>query len=97
MTTLFSCMILLRWSYTQFAAELAKELSEFQTCLRSSLEVHSPDNVPSGTKIPGYIAPAESLKRSVSLDALYQQASFELRIGRVSGMSPDPITPILID
>ncbi|KAF9451224.1 hypothetical protein P691DRAFT_724576 [Macrolepiota fuliginosa MF-IS2] len=83
-TSLFSCMIILKWSSTRFAVELAKALSELHNCLHSSLEEHGPDNVSGATPNLSYIAPTELLKRSISLDTLYQQASFELRVGRVS-------------
>lgn len=89
-TSLFSCMVLLRWSSTQFAIELARAFSELHICLGSSLEKHTNTVNPftRGTvRGSGYIAPTELLKRSVSLDTLYQQASFELRIGRVGGSS----------
>lgn len=79
-------MILLRWSSTHFAIELAKAFSELRACLQSSLEEHTADNSSEKIQNQGYIASAELLKRSVSLDTLYQQASFELRVGRVSGM-----------
>lgn len=81
-------MVLLRWTSTQFATELAGAFSELRACLRSSLEEYTDTNntFARGTG-SGYIPLTELLKRSASLDTLYQQASFELRIGRVGGPS----------
>lgn len=89
--SLFSSMILLRWSSTQFAVELANAFSELRSCLQSSLEEHiaekSEENVPCSSRT----APADLLQRSVSLEKLYQQAYFELRLGRVSVKSLKPL------
>lgn len=78
-------MVLLRWSSTQFATELAGAFSELRACLRSSLEEYTDTNNTFARGTGSGLT--ELLKRSVSLDTLYQQASFELRIGRVGGPS----------
>jgi hypothetical protein len=78
-------MILLRWTSTQFAVELVNAYSELRNCLHSSLEEHISEKSTRSAPHASYTAPADLLKRSVSLEKLYQQAYFELRIGRVSG------------
>jgi hypothetical protein len=76
-------MILLDWSSARFA----KDLSAFFASLHQSLEqvllraFHETQN--------GSYNHAEMqsslLKRSIALNATYQQVSFELRLGRLSG------------
>jgi hypothetical protein len=85
-------MVLLRWSSTQFAVELVNALSELRKCLHSSLEEYPADKSAEAVQSSSYTAPADLLSRSVSLDKLYQQAYFELRVGRISGMYDIPST-----
>ncbi|KXN87739.1 hypothetical protein AN958_08215 [Leucoagaricus sp. SymC.cos] len=91
-TSLISCMIVLRWSSTQFAVELAKAIRELRGHLYNSMETNiaeksSFENAPSSS----YTTSAALLDRSVSLEKLYQQAYFELRIGRVTVKSLKPL------
>ncbi|KAJ3567123.1 hypothetical protein NP233_g6565 [Leucocoprinus birnbaumii] len=90
-TSLFSCMIILRWSSTQFAVELANAFSELRSCLQGNLEEHIAEKSEENVSISTNTAPADLLQRSVSLEKLYQQAYFELRIGRVSVKSLKPL------
>lgn len=99
MTSFISCIVFCRWSYSQFAVELAQALSESQTRLETNLTsiVHPAAN----KNTSDHFAPAELVGRSFSLNALYQQASFELRFGRVGGGYSCPkylfiITQVLI-
>jgi hypothetical protein len=64
--------------------ELAHALSELQTRLQAN--VNSVISPATDKNTSDHFAPAELLGRSFSLNSLYQQASFELRFGRVGGM-----------
>ncbi|RDB24188.1 Uncharacterized protein C26F1.08c [Hypsizygus marmoreus] len=86
-TTLFSSMILLRWSSTQFARDVAACFSKLHACLLHHLGEAFSEIQP--TVLNDNIH-KELLRRSVALNPVYQQAAFELRIGRLSVKSLKP-------
>lgn len=77
-----SASVLLDWSTAQFAEDIASAFTGLRNSLDATLSrIRSP-----GCKTFNH-AQARSmlLKKSVALNASYQQVSFELRIGRLSG------------
>ncbi|GLB35274.1 putative fusaric acid resistance protein-like [Lyophyllum shimeji] len=78
--TLVPSMLLLRWSSTHLASEIASCFSKLQLCLRHHLG-EAFQEIPV-TALSANIE-GDLLRQSVSLDAVYQQAAFEFRIGRV--------------
>jgi hypothetical protein len=80
---LLSSMMVLRWSSTRFAQEAAAAFSDLHRCLSLSL-----DGAFSGTLTMSSAHKnlhEKLLKESISLNATYSQAAFELRVGRVGG------------
>ncbi|KAF8061449.1 hypothetical protein FPV67DRAFT_1703736 [Lyophyllum atratum] len=69
--TFLSSLLLLQWSSTQIAYDIASCFSNLRLYLRHYLG-EAFEEIP------------DLLRQSVSLDTVYQQAAFELRIGRVS-------------
>lgn len=92
---LFSSMLILRWSSTHFAEEATSAFSHLHQSLSISL-----DSACSGLATMSdetKFLHAKLLKESVSLNAIYSQAAFELRVGRVGGTNRDPWLPIPTD
>jgi hypothetical protein len=75
-------VVFLRWSSTQFAEEVASAFQVLHQCLSRGLDGAFP-----GQFVP--LSPEETrndlLRRSVDLNMIYSQASFELRVGRIGG------------
>ncbi|KAF9002047.1 hypothetical protein BDQ17DRAFT_1357989 [Cyathus striatus] len=82
-SSLFPSMLLLRWSSTQFASDLAVAFSKLNQALSACVSQTSSEDVPT--------IHADLLRISMALNSVYQQASFELRIGRVSVKSLKPL------
>ncbi|KIK79803.1 hypothetical protein PAXRUDRAFT_833910 [Paxillus rubicundulus Ve08.2h10] len=91
---LFSSMLILHWSSTHFVKEISATLHSLRQCLAISMD--------------GAFAPISSkqvdelealhmdiLRRSVLLNELHSQASFELRFGRVAVEHINPVLGII--
>lgn len=84
---LFSSMLILRWSSTHLTEEIASTLRILRRCL--SIYMDQPFMRPSSQQIANLKdLHVELVHRSVSLNEMYYQAAFELRIGRVGGELP---------
>lgn len=81
-TSLFASMVLLKWSSPHFACDVAQAFGKLQACLVNNLDEAFSD---SALATPNRALHADLLKRSTTLNIIYQQAAFELRVGRVSG------------
>ncbi|KAG6861742.1 hypothetical protein C0995_012747 [Termitomyces sp. Mi166 len=88
-TSYVSSLLLLRWSSTQFASDVAFCFSRLHACLHHRLGTAFAE-MPDTVFNPGF--KAELLKCSTSLDTVYQQATFELRVGRLSVKRLKPFT-----
>lgn len=80
---LFSSMVVLRWSSTHFAEQAASTFSHLHQSL--SLNVRRAFSGESTVSSEYRDLHALLLKESMSLNAIYSQAAFELRVGRVGG------------
>ena len=83
-TSFCACLIFLQWSTAHFAQELSSALSSLHQCLKANLE--TPFGIEHHDR-PAILNPPldELLTKIVALNTSYQQASFELRVGRVGG------------
>lgn len=87
-------MLLLRWSSTHFARNVASSFVQFHHCLSLHLDNAFSDLHP----IPlNQDVHSGLLRQSISLDSVYQQASFELRVGRLSGKNNQPSSFIILN
>ncbi|KDQ59407.1 hypothetical protein JAAARDRAFT_32964 [Jaapia argillacea MUCL 33604] len=80
---LVSAMLLLRWSSTHLATEVAAAFSGLRECLSMSLDRAFAESTSHDTTALRLIHEG-LLKRSIALNAAYARAAFELRIGRLS-------------
>jgi hypothetical protein len=84
MVSLFCALAFLEWSSTQFPVEVAGAFSNLHYCLSTTLEIAF-SKTPISTPSDYADIQAKLMARSIKLDALYAQAAFELRVGRLSG------------
>jgi hypothetical protein len=82
-TCLFTSLVVLRWSSTRFAGEAAAAFVDLHRCL--SLSLDSAFSGASTMASEHRKLHEKLLKDSISLNATYSQAAFELRVGRVGG------------
>ncbi|TFK42866.1 hypothetical protein BDQ12DRAFT_644760 [Crucibulum laeve] len=90
LTSLLSSMLLLRWSSTQFACDVAASFSKLHTCLSRNLHDatrHISKECPEVLQRLQKDLP----KSTAALNFVYQQTSFELRVGRVDVKSLKPL------
>ncbi|KAI0060839.1 hypothetical protein BV25DRAFT_1827399 [Artomyces pyxidatus] len=94
---LFSSMLLLHWSSTRFADEVAGTFSMLYECLAIGLreafdfDAHNASEpLPSRQNLLNNLLP-----RSILLNLTYSQAAFELRVGRLSVKSIKPFIGIV--
>lgn len=84
---LFSSILILHWSSTHLIEEVASTLRALHR--RLSISIDHPFTPPSSEQIAALNdLHVELVHRSVSLNEMYYQAAFELRIGRVGGEFP---------
>lgn len=88
-------MLILRWSSAHFAEQATSAFSHLHRCLSVSLDgaCSGLATVSDETKI----LHKQLLRESVSLNAIYSQAAFELRVGRVGGTNCGLLLHILTD
>ncbi|PFH47852.1 hypothetical protein AMATHDRAFT_151147 [Amanita thiersii Skay4041] len=79
LTTLICSLLLLQWSSTQLARDIAHVMSLIHDCLQSQLR----DGPEDATTPPRSVMSKQLMEKTMALHPVYQQASFELRIGRV--------------
>jgi hypothetical protein len=80
---LFSSIVVLRWSSTRFAEDVAAVFADLHRCLSLSMDgaILGISTMSSEHKN----LHKKLLQGSISLNATYSQAAFELRVGRVGG------------
>jgi hypothetical protein len=86
-------MLLLEWSSARFATDLASAFGDLHTSLSSVLACAFEEKTP--TAYNHTTAQSLLLKKSVTLNANYQQASFELRLGRLSVKAVRPLIAVV--
>ncbi|GAW05452.1 hypothetical protein LENED_007313 [Lentinula edodes] len=92
-TSFCSCLIFLRWSTAHFAQDIASALSSLHHCLESNLQ--SPFQFNPDTPAASSATLTSLRTKAVALSSSYQQASFELRFGRIGVKSIKPLISIV--
>ncbi|KAJ3915272.1 hypothetical protein F5877DRAFT_81995 [Lentinula edodes] len=92
-TSFCSCLIFLRWSTAHFAQDIASALSSLHHCLESNLQ--SPFQFNPDTPAASSATLTSLRAKAVALSSSYQQASFELRFGRIGVKSIKPLISIV--
>ncbi|KDQ53035.1 hypothetical protein JAAARDRAFT_61594 [Jaapia argillacea MUCL 33604] len=92
--SLFSAMLFLRWSSAQLATEVASSFSGLRDCLSMSMDRAFSDSAPQTAGRLQAIHDQLS-KKSLTLNATYARAAFELRIGRLGVKSIKPLIGII--
>ena len=82
--TLVVSLFLLEWSSAAFGEHIVDSLDTIHKCLACKLRVMLDDT------LPVEVSRAENLdeelvRRSVALGSVYEQAAFEIRLGRLNG------------
>ncbi|KII88794.1 hypothetical protein PLICRDRAFT_42030 [Plicaturopsis crispa FD-325 SS-3] len=93
-TSLFASMLLLPWTSTHFAQEVTSVFSNLHDCLSASLESAFTDP-PKAMTHNHQLLHNKLLQKSISLNSVYCQAAFELRVGRISVKSMKPLISIV--
>lgn len=86
-----SSSMILDWSTAGFAEDIASSFSDLRKSLDATLSCLHTDTQKS---FDYGAAQSTLLKKSVALNANYQQVLFELRIGRLSGRVPSDLMHI---
>ena len=92
---LLTSMLVLRWSSTQFADETVSALSYLHQSLSLGLAASIGEEPLTGTTQIGL--QDILVKKSLALTTTYQQAMYEIRIGRVGGMHTKSKGPAISD
>ncbi|KAF8633737.1 hypothetical protein AX17_004393 [Amanita inopinata Kibby_2008] len=95
LTSLTSSMLLLQWSSTQLARDIARAIGLLHISLQYRLQESFPDSVRAAAITPSFNIHKALLGQTMALHPVYQQASFELRIGRVGVKSLKPLVAIV--
>lgn len=96
LASLISGMLLLWWSSTHFAHDVASSFAQLHHCLSLHLANAFSDLHPIPSKQDVHSL-AGLLWRSISLDYVYQQASFKSRVGRLIGKNNQPSLFIILN
>ena len=87
MVTLVVSLFLLEWSSAVFAEHVVDSLDIMQRCLACKLRLML-DETPAFEVSEAESLDKELLRKSVALDSVYEQAAFEIRLGRLDGKVP---------
>ncbi|KAJ3777872.1 hypothetical protein FB446DRAFT_77222 [Lentinula raphanica] len=91
LTSSFTCLIFLRWSTAHLAEDIASALSSLHQCLEANLELPFQFNSSRSPSVSTNIILTGLRAKAVALNSSYQQASFELRVGRIGVKSIKPL------
>ncbi|TFK55317.1 hypothetical protein OE88DRAFT_1780799 [Heliocybe sulcata] len=93
---LFSSMLLLHWTSAHFGDEVSAAFVTVRNCLSMSLDKAFSNYGAKDTASTGLRQMhKELLQKSISINAAYSEAAFELRIGRLSVKSIKPLIGII--
>ncbi|KAI0317761.1 hypothetical protein OF83DRAFT_100961 [Amylostereum chailletii] len=93
--SLFGAFLFLPWFTSQFAQEVAGTFGKLRGCLSAKLdEASAPTSQPLPVHKYRQMLP-DLFRRSVQLNTSYFQASFELRVGRLSVKSLKPLIGVV--
>ncbi|KAF8892705.1 hypothetical protein BD779DRAFT_1436676 [Infundibulicybe gibba] len=97
-TSLVSSMLFLRWTSPQFSNDIIMAFVVLRCGLEQNIRNAFATDISSQPTNPRWLnnhTHDDLLKRSITLNAVYRQATFELRIGRVSIKSLKPLVGII--
>ncbi|KAF8652680.1 hypothetical protein AX16_004186 [Volvariella volvacea WC 439] len=90
--TLVSSLLLLQWSSSQFASDVAATFGELHSCLVNNLSnTFFDDYKQFPTTWKDYGVQEDLVNRSIALNTVYRQSAFELRIGRIDIKTIKPL------
>lgn len=85
MVTLVVSLFLLEWSSAVFGEHIVDSLDIIQKCLACKLRLMLDDDTPYIEVSNAENLDSGLLRKSVGLDSVYEQAAFEIRLGRLDG------------
>jgi len=83
--TLVVSLFILEWSSAAFGEDIVDTLDIIQKCLSCKLRLMLDDDTPHFEVFHAENLDKELLRKSVALDSVYEQAAFEIRLGRLDG------------
>jgi hypothetical protein len=84
--TLVVSLFLLEWSSAAFSEHIVNSLDTIHECLACKLCIMLDDTPPTEVSHAENLD-KELVRKSVALDSVYEQAAFEIRLGRLSGQA----------
>lgn len=88
--TLIVSLFILEWSSAAFGEDIVHTLDIIQKCLACKLRLMLEDDTPPFEVFHAENLDKELLRKSVALDSVYEQAAFEIRLGRLDVTSLKP-------
>lgn len=82
--TLIVSLFLLEWSSAAFGEHIVESLDIVRKCLACKLRVMLDDTLPIEV-FQAENLDKELIRKSVALNSVYEQAAFEIRLGRLNG------------
>ncbi|KAJ4483288.1 hypothetical protein J3R30DRAFT_3447405 [Lentinula aciculospora] len=97
LTSFCTCLVFVRWSTARLAQDIASALSSLHQCLEANLQspFQSDSQSPSQSPSTANVTLTGLRAKAVALNSSYQQASFELRVGRIGVKSMKPLVSIV--
>lgn len=85
MVTLVVSLFLLEWSSAAFGEHIVDSIEIIQECLACKLRLMLDDDTPHIEVSRAESLDKDLLRKSVALESVYEQAAFEIRLGRLDG------------